>query len=207
MGLAGPMLLLATSNPGKRTELLAFLPSGIQVVTLADVAIEMPPEVGASFVEIARKKALFAARSTGIATIADDSGLEVDALAGAPGIYSARYAGEPSDDARNRALLLLNLRDTPSGGRSARFRCAVAFADHQGVIAAGEGASEGTIGFSEVGENGFGYDSLFLLPDGRTMAQLEADEKNRISHRARAYEAIAAALREWSTSTVAGSRS
>jgi len=188
------MLLLATSNPGKREELRAFIPTGVEIVTLADFDIDLPPEDGKSFVEIASTKAAFAARASGLLTIADDSGLDVDALAGAPGIWSARFAGEPVDDARNRTYLLAQLDCVPIGQRTARFRCAVAIANPDGVIATGEGACEGTIGMREVGSYGFGYDSLFVLPDGRTMAELETVEKNRISHRARAYEQIASQL-------------
>ncbi len=189
--MAGPTLLLATSNPGKRAELQAFVPPGIVIVTLADVGVVLPPEDGASFVEIARAKATFAANATGMIAIADDSGLEVDALGGAPGIWSARYAGVPTDDAQNRSLLLTNLADIPENARSARFRCAVAVATPDGGVSVGEGICAGSIGPREVGANGFGYDSLFRLSDGRTMAELSPDEKNRISHRARAYEQIA----------------
>lgn len=195
--MAGPTLLLATSNPGKRTELQAFLPPGIDVLTLADVDVTMPAEDGETFLEIASVKAEFAARSSGLLTVADDSGLEVDALGGAPGVLSARFAGEPSDDSRNRSKLLSELAAHPGVDRSARFRCAVAVATVDGRLATGEGACPGSIGYEEIGENGFGYDSLFRLPDGRTMAQLEPEEKNRISHRARAYEKIAPTVAAW----------
>jgi len=189
--MAGPTLLLATSNPGKRLELQAFVPPGIAILTLKDVDIVPPPEDGASFVEIACTKATFAANATGMIAIADDSGLEVDALGGAPGIWSARYAGEPTDDARNRSLLLTNLAEVPEKDRGARFRCAVAVATPDGVVTVGEGFCAGSIGCRDVGTNGFGYDALFRLSDGRTMAELTTDQKNRISHRARAYEQIA----------------
>ena len=195
--MAGSSLLLATSNPGKRIELLAFLPVGIEVLTLADLSIELPPEEGDSFGSIATLKATFAAQASGLVAIADDSGLEVDALGGSPGIRSARYAGEPPDDARNRDKLLSEMRDIPPGQRTARFRCAVALARPDGLVDYRDGTCEGSIGFKEVGTNGFGYDSLFLLPSGLTMAQLPLEQKNKISHRADAYQKIAPILATW----------
>lgn len=188
--MAGPTLLLATSNPGKRTEFAALLPSDVRVITLDQAGLESPPESGATFAENAILKASAAARSSGLLSVADDSGLEVDALAGAPGIHSARYAGELPSEANNRRKLLEALAGRPREDRWAQFRCVVAIADADGRIATAEGSCHGQIGFEEVGENGFGYDSLFLLPDGRTMAQLSLNEKNRVSHRARAYAAI-----------------
>ena len=195
--MAGSPLLLATSNPGKRVELLAFLPAGVEVLTLADFSIELPPEDGDSFGAIAVRKAAFAAQSSGLLAIADDSGLEVDALGGAPGLRSARYAGEPSDDARNRRKLLTEMREVPSSQRTARFRCAVALARPDGPVEYRDGTCEGAIGFEEIGTNGFGYDSIFLLPSGLTMAELPITEKNQISHRANAYRKIAPILSTW----------
>ena len=195
--MAGSSLLLATSNPGKRIELLAFLPSGIEVLTLTDLNIELPPEDGESFSAIAMVKATVAAQASGLLAIADDSGLEVDALDGAPGIRSARYAGETTDDGRNRAKLLSAMRDIPLGRRTARFRCAVAVAHPDGEVQCRDGVCEGTIGTEEIGSNGFGYDSIFVLPSGQTMAQLTLEEKNQISHRADAYRKIAPTLTTW----------
>lgn len=195
--MAGSPLLLATSNPGKRIELLAFLPAGVEVLTLADFNIELPPEVGESFSEIAAVKASVAAKASDLITIADDSGLEVDALGGAPGIRSARYSGEPGDDAQNRAKLLSAMQDIPQGKRTARFRCAVALARPSGEVECREGVCEGAIGFEQIGMNGFGYDSLFVLPSGLSMAQILLEEKNQISHRADAYRKIAPILTSW----------
>jgi XTP/dITP diphosphohydrolase len=136
------------------------------------------------------------ARQTGLPALADDSGLEVDALGGAPGVYSARYAGPQHDDADNRALLLKNMEVFDVGERSCRFVCVVALAIPGEKTLTVRGTCEGTLGRQEVGTNGFGYDSLFILPDGRTLAQLEPDEKNRVSHRARAMEMMIPILDE-----------
>jgi XTP/dITP diphosphohydrolase len=144
-------------------------------------------------------KARQAAAATGLPALADDSGLEVDALAGAPGVRSARYAGEPSDDARNNAKLLEALRAIPAGtARAARFRCVAAFVDPaRGIELARDGRCEGEILTSPRGELGFGYDPLFLVPSlGKTMAELELGQKNRLSHRAAAFRGLARALRE-----------
>lgn len=195
--MAGPTLLLATSNPGKRVELLALLPPGVRIVTLLETDITLPPETGDTFLANALTKATVAAAASGHIAVADDSGLAVDALAGAPGVHSARFAGEPPSDARNRAKLLQALMSSGEIERWARFHCAVVVADPGGRVATAEGTCEGHIGFAEVGDHGFGYDSLFVLPDGRTMAQLPLAEKNRISHRARAYAALAPTLDEW----------
>jgi XTP/dITP diphosphohydrolase len=202
MTTAGPTLLLATSNPGKRAEFARLLPPSVRLLTLQDVPVALPPEVGETFESIAITKALVAAATTGIPALADDSGLEVDALNGAPGLRSARFAGEPASDADNRAKLLACLRDAPADRRSARFRCAVALAEPSGVVATAEGTCEGAVGFTERGVHGFGYDSLFVLPDGRTLAEVLPEEKNRISHRARAYAAILPALEAFFASRV-----
>src|SRR5215218_5619614 len=163
-------LLVASSNPGKMREICALLPAEIDVVGLHDLGLPSPEETGATFRENADLKALHAARASGILALADDSGLEVDALAGAPGVRSARFAGEPPNDARNRKALLAALSGVPEGGRSARFVCAVTIAAPDGIIAASEGAVSGTILDHERGSMGFGYDAIFQLPDGRTIA-------------------------------------
>ena len=187
-------LLLATTNRGKADEFRHLLPPELTVVSLADVGLPAPAEDGTSFAEIAAAKAIHAAQNTGLLALADDSGLEVDALGGEPGIRSARYAGDGATDAANRTRLLDALRDVPPGRRSARFRCAIAVAEPDGVILTAEGICEGTIATGAIGDQGFGYDPVFALPEGRTMAQLDPAEKNRRSHRARAFAAILPAL-------------
>ena len=185
-----PQLLLATANPGKLQEFRTLLPRRIAVVSLIELGYDAPPETGSTFAENAALKALAAATRSGILSLADDSGLEVDALDGAPGIYSARYAGEPPSDARNLRRLLIDLAEVVPAARTARFRCSVALADRAGVVATADGVVAGTITAEPIGTGGFGYDPLFRLADGRTMAELSEAEKNAISHRARAYRAI-----------------
>ena len=189
-----PRLLIATGNRGKLEEFRALLPLEMDLLTLHDVGLDSPPETGTTFAENARLKARAAATQSGLLAIADDSGLEVDALDGAPGLYSARYAGEPGDDEANRKKLLAALAGVPFARRRARFRCAVVVATPDGREAVAEGVCEGAIAFEPAGSNGFGYDPLFMLPDGRTMAQLSPEEKNAISHRARACQAARPAL-------------
>ena len=155
-----------------------------------DLGLESPEETGATLRENADLKALYAARSSGMLALADDSGLEVDALGGAPGVRSARFAGEPPDDARNREALLAALADIPPGRRDARFICAVTIATPDGIIWTSEGMLSGTILDHERGTRGFGYDSVFLLPDGRTVAELLDEEKNAMSHRSAAIREI-----------------
>lgn len=170
---------------------------------------EMPPlaepaEDGAAFADNARHKALYYARALGRWCLADDSGLEVDALGGAPGVKSARYAEEAfgpgadkaARDAANNAKLLAALEGVPDSRRTARFVCHAVLADEKGVLAEAEGRVEGRIGLAPRGDNGFGYDPLFLLPDGRTMAELDADAKNRISHRGQALRRLGEGLLE-----------
>ncbi|TET51052.1 MAG: RdgB/HAM1 family non-canonical purine NTP pyrophosphatase [Anaerolineales bacterium] len=189
-------LLIATHNAGKLREyqrLLAELPvllrSPHEVGTSLDV-----PEDGTTFTENASKKAKAHAEASGLLTLADDSGLEVDALDGAPGIRSARYV-RGSDADRVRALLD-HLRDVELDQRTARFRCLVAIATPDGRLETVEGTCEGVIAFEPAGHGGFGYDPVFYLPElGCTMAELDAEEKNRISHRARATQAAIPVLR------------
>ena len=187
-------LLVATSNPGKLRELRAMIPSEIPIIGLGETGIVLPDETGSSFREISKQKATFAARASGMISLADDSGLEVDVLAGQPGVRSARYAGEPSDDARNRQLLLTRLGNVPPADRGARFVCAVTIASPNGLVWTSEGELRGTIFDRERGTRGFGYDSVFLLPDGRTLAELLDEEKNTMSHRAEAMARILPAL-------------
>ncbi len=165
--------------------LLADLP--YEVVSLADYpdAPEVE-ETGVTFIENATIKAKAYAKFTGELTLADDSGLEVDALDGAPGVYSSRFA--PSDPERNAKLLDM-MKDVPDEQRTARFRCAIAIAAPSGDVRTCDGAVEGTIARERKGTNGFGYDPIFYVPElGKHMAELTADEKNAISHRGKALE-------------------
>ena len=192
--------VVATRNRGKLREIVPLLAGlDIELRTIDELAPDAElREDGATFEENALAKARQAARATGLPAIADDSGLEVDALGGAPGVYSARYAGLPSDDARNNAKLIAALTALPAGPHAGRFRCVAAFVDpRRGVELVRSGSCEGEILPVPRGEGGFGYDPLFLLPTlGRTMAELSVEEKNRLSHRAAAFHALAVALRE-----------
>jgi XTP/dITP diphosphohydrolase len=184
-------LLIATHNRGKLIEyqeLLADLP--YELVTLDEVGIrEDVPETGTTFAENARLKAMVYARQSNLLTLADDSGLEVDALGGEPGVRSKRYSGEDANDADRNKFLLNKLRELPRGKRSARFRCVIVIASPRGETWESDGTCEGEIIFEPRGANGFGYDPVFCFPErGVTMAELPSKEKNRISHRARAAE-------------------
>lgn len=202
MTVRGRAILIATSNEGKRQEYLELLPREITVLSMRDVAVQLPPETADTFAGNARIKAAAAASKSGHLVLADDSGLEVDDLGGAPGVFSARYAGEPPDDRRNIAHLLAQLIGVPAAQRTARFHCAIALADRTGVIAEGHGTCEGMIAAAPAGHHGFGYDPVFLLPDGRTMAELESSEKNRISHRAVAFRTILSQVLETLDQTI-----
>ncbi len=191
-------LLLASTNRGKLRELQQIMAGEpLTVLTLADFpGIEPPAEDTDSFMGNAVRKAEYYARRTGQWTLADDSGLEVDALGGAPGVHSARFAGQHGDDAANNRKLVAALRGVPPERRTARFRCAAVVSDGSNVIASAEGAVCGRIIDEPRGENGFGYDPHFLLPErGVTTAELPPEEKHRISHRGQALRAIAAQLR------------
>ncbi|MGH2560970.1 MAG: RdgB/HAM1 family non-canonical purine NTP pyrophosphatase [Thermomicrobiales bacterium] len=183
-------LVVATANPGKLAEFRRLLPAEITLVTLTDLSLPQAAETGSTLEANARSKALHAASASGLFAISDDSGIEVDALDGAPGVFSARFTGEDANEQQNREGLLNALRDVPMGHRGARFRCVVALAAADGSVTTAEGTCEGSIGFVPAGEFGFGYDPIFVLPDGRTMAQVPRCEKDQISHRARAYQAI-----------------
>ncbi len=190
-------LLIATYNRGKLAEyaeLLREVP--VELVSLADLGIELEvAETGATFAENALLKARAFCDATGLVTVADDSGLEVDALQGAPGVYSARYAGPGASDEDRYRKLLEELEDIPRSERTARFRCVIAIAWPDGRRALTEGAIEGEIACAPRGEHGFGYDPVFYLPDrGCTMAELPPEIKNQISHRAVAARALAALL-------------
>jgi len=182
-------LLIATHNTGKVKEyekLLAGLPLELTYPAQEDLDIEVA-ETGGSFAENARLKAIAYARASGLLTLADDSGLEVDALGGEPGIHSARYAGTGASDEERYQLLLEKLKDVPWEKRTARFRCVIAVATPEGQVDTAEGTCEGIIAFEPKGGHGFGYDPVFHLPEyGMTMAELAPETKNKISHRARA---------------------
>lgn len=186
-------LLVATYNRGKMAEyaeLLQELP--IELVSLADLGIELEvEETGTTFAENALLKARTFAEVSGMVTMADDSGLEVDALDGAPGIYSARYGGPDATDEDRYRKLLEEIADVPQAQRTARFRCVIALAWPDGRRAFTEGTIEGKIACSARGEHGFGYDPVFYLPEyRRTMAELPPETKNEISHRAVAARAL-----------------
>ena len=184
-------LLIATHNRGKLIEYQEmFADLLFELVTLDDVGIrDDVAENGATFAENARVKALDYARASGLLTLADDSGLEVGALGGEPGVRSRRYAGENKSDAERIAFLLDKLRDVPPGKRAARFRCAIALATPDGKLWEAEGTCEGKIAFEPRGKNGFGYDPIFEIAErGARMAELSTAEKNKVSHRAHAAE-------------------
>jgi XTP/dITP diphosphohydrolase len=185
-------LLVATHNHGKvreYRELLVDLPLEVTYLDAEGITLEVE-ETGATFTENAVLKAVTYARASGLWTWADDSGLEVDALDGAPGVYSSRYAGPGASDADRCRKLLDALTGVPWAQRTARFRCVVALATPTGAVQTAAGACEGIIAFGPAGANGFGYDPVFYQPDrGLTMAQLSAEEKNANSHRGQAARA------------------
>ncbi|HID96900.1 MAG TPA: XTP/dITP diphosphatase [Thermodesulfobacteriaceae bacterium] len=182
-------VILATRNPGKVKEMRSILADfGLEVVSLDDIRdVPHVEEDGETFYENALKKARVIAKATGIMALADDSGLEVDYLDGAPGVYSARYSGEHATDKSNNSKLLSDLQGVPSGKRNARFRCVMVLFHPSGRWISAEGACEGEIAQSPAGEYGFGYDPVFFIPSlGKTMAQLTREEKNSLSHRGEA---------------------
>jgi len=191
-------LLVATSNPHKVAELRGLLAAaGWEVVALDAVpAIPEPVEDAETFAGNARIKAVAYASGAGMPALADDSGICIDALGGAPGVRSARFSGEGATDASNRALLLEKLAGVPADQRTARFRCVIALARGGEVLAHFSGSVEGAIIAGEKGEGGFGYDPLFV-PAGftETFAELSAETKNRLSHRGRALAATRSFLR------------
>lgn len=187
-------ILIATGNPDKLREIVVVMGDLSVDWKLLDDFGDLPDveEDADTFMGNAEKKALHYAALTGAWALADDSGLEVDALDGAPGVYSARYAGcEAKSYAANNAKLIRELAGVPDEQRTARFRCAMVLTDGTEVLLRGEGAIEGRIIDEARGHNGFGYDPHFFLPQyGKTQAEIEPDLKNRISHRARALQAI-----------------
>ncbi|HET7371622.1 MAG TPA: XTP/dITP diphosphatase [Gammaproteobacteria bacterium] len=197
-------LLIATGNRGKLAEIRELL-SDVEVLPQSGFNVESAEETGLTFVENAILKARHAARATGLPALADDSGLEVEALNGAPGIYSARYAGPAANDRANVEKLLNALSDRPDAERGARFRCVLALMRHgddpSPLIF--EGSWDGRVATQPAGDNGFGYDPVFFVPElGKTAAQLAPEEKNRLSHRGQAL----AALRGFLTPSPSGRR-
>lgn len=201
-------ILVATTNPGKLKELsemLGELPIHIEWLSLRDFPdVSEVAEDGDTFAENARKKAVGYAEATGHWTLADDSGLVIDALDGAPGVYSARYAADECSsndrktvDRANYEKALRLLGNVPDAERTARFKCCLCLADGRGnVLLETDGAVEGVINHGPLGDNGFGYDPIFYIPErGKTAAQLENHEKNRISHRGNAISRFKPLLR------------
>ena len=193
-------IVIATENAGKLREIEESLQGmGLKILSLKDFPF-LPPieEDGSTFQENALKKAKTVAYYTGRLTIADDSGLEVDFLGGRPGVHSARFAGQGASDADNNYKLLQLLKDVPPSQRGASFRCVIAVADPQGEQKWVEGGCRGIIGDRERGENGFGYDPLFILPElGKTLAELPLQEKNKVSHRGKALAALKDVLEDF----------
>ncbi|MFA7249789.1 MAG: RdgB/HAM1 family non-canonical purine NTP pyrophosphatase [Dehalococcoidia bacterium] len=198
--MSNPRMLLATGNAGKVREIRAILgDAGWEILTPAEAGVALGPvaEGGRSYAENAIAKAVAAANASGLPALADDSGIEVDALDGRPGVTSARYGG-PSmrNDHDRNALILRRLERVPAPRRTACFRAVVALAFPGDRVFTREGMVEGRIALAPQGANGFGYDPIFLLPDGRSMAEVGAAEKDRISHRALALAALRPLLAE-----------
>lgn len=186
-------MLLATANPAKVREYAVLLQDiPFQLTTLAAEGIHgQVEESGTSLEENARSKAIHYGAISHLLTLADDSGLEVEALGGEPGHLSRRYAGEKASDQERISFLLSRLRDVPWGKREARFRCAIALAMSPGMVELRDGECRGFITFASKGDQGFGYDPVFYLPElGKTLAELSLEEKNRVSHRGKATRQI-----------------
>jgi XTP/dITP diphosphohydrolase len=195
-----PKVVLATENPHKAEEIIALLDSSrlhVQVASLLDFPhLKLPEETGATFEENASMKAEAIAAQTGLIAMADDSGLEVDALGGEPGVRSKRFAGDYANDIERYQKLLALMTDFPEGKRQARFRCCIAIAVPGKETVIVDGVCRGKIAFAPSGSYGFGYDPVFI-PEGMdcTMAELPMEEKNKISHRSRALAAAVPVLR------------
>src|SRR6266849_5935699 len=197
-------LLLATTNRHKLDEyytIFSDLPLTLQ--SLREVHIDMDvEETGQTFAENATLKAHAYARASGVLSLADDSGLEIDALEGAPGVYSARFAGPETSYEERFRLILAKLQGWSGAQRSARFRCVIALAEPSGTCQLVEGVIEGVIADTPRGESGFGYDPIFFVPElGKTFAELAPDLKNRISHRGRAAQKACILLANWPPAT------
>ena len=193
-------LLLATTNLHKLEEYRAiFADVPFQLLSLRDIHLDMDvEETGTTFAENAELKALAYARASGLIALADDSGLEIDALGGSPGIYSARFAGREIPYAERFRLILAQLKGLPPRQRTARFRCAITIAEPSGFYRTVEGVEEGIIAEAPRGEHGFGYDPIFFVPElGKTNAELSPEQKNRISHRGQAAAKARELLLTW----------
>ncbi|WP_199638433.1 XTP/dITP diphosphatase [Serratia sp. PAMC26656] len=192
-------VVLATGNPGKVRELADLLADfGLNVVAQTELGVDSAEETGLTFIENAILKARHAAQITGLPAIADDSGLAVDALGGAPGIYSARYAGIDASDQQNLDKLLVALKDVPQGSRGAQFHCVLVYMRHaeDPTPLVFHGCWAGEIAFESAGAGGFGYDPVFYVPElGRTAAELSRDEKSAVSHRGKALKLMLEAMR------------
>lgn len=192
-------VVLATGNPGKVRELADLLADfGLNVVAQTELGVESAEETGLTFIENAILKARHAAQITGLPAIADDSGLAVDALGGAPGIYSARYAGVDASDQQNLDKLLVALKDVPQGSRGAQFHCVLVYMRHaeDPTPLVFHGCWAGEITHVAAGEGGFGYDPIFYIPElGLTAAELSRDEKSAVSHRGKALKLMLEAMR------------
>jgi XTP/dITP diphosphohydrolase len=180
---ASTIVVLASANPGKLRELQQLLGLGVSVVSATELGVTLPEETEITFAGNAALKSHAAFEQTGHISLADDSGIEVDALDGRPGVYSARFAGESASDAENNHKLLQEMEGVPEGLRTARFRSVIAISLTETDTLLFDGACEGTVGLEEIGTNGFGYDPLFRLPSGQPFALLSSEEKNAISHR------------------------
>lgn len=197
-----PSLIIASNNPGKIREMKQILtPYFPQILSLREAGIETDvEETGQTFAENARIKALAICRMAGCAALSDDSGLEVDVLGGAPGVYSARYCGRHGDDEANNRKLIREVSPFPEAQRTARYRCAVCLAYPDGTVREAQGSCEGLIRTRPAGTGGFGYDPYFYLPQfDCTMAQLPAETKNTLSHRYFALRNLLAQLNEEKT--------
>lgn len=185
-------LVIASNNAHKIREISDMLDDSLRVISMREAGFDGEiDESGETFEENARIKAQAVARATGYCALGDDSGLSVDALSGAPGVRSARFAGAHGDDAANNALLMEKLRDVPAQDRTAQFVCAMALALPNGETHAVQGSCPGVITFAPRGEGGFGYDPYFEYVSGQTFAEMDEAEKNRVSHRSLALQAIA----------------
>lgn len=191
-------VVIASTNPGKIVEVRQIL-SDLPLVLLTAADVGGWPEIeetGSTYLENARIKARAVAAITGLAALADDSGIEVDALAGVPGVYSARWSGPGATDASNNQRLIAALAGVPPERRTARYQCVAVLVTPEGEELSGAGSCEGRIGYEARGTGGFGYDPFFILPgQTRTMAELTAGEKDAISHRGKALRSLAAQLR------------
>ena len=192
-------VVLATGNPGKVRELADLLTEfGLDIVAQTELGVDSAQETGLTFIENAILKARHAAKITGLPAIADDSGLAVDALGGAPGIYSARYAGVDASDAANLAKLLLTMKDVPAARRRASFHCVLVYLRHADdpTPLVCHGRWNGVLSHQSAGDGGFGYDPIFFSPEaGKTAAEMTREEKNARSHRGQALRLLLDALR------------